>query len=220
MKKKLLVWFVLVPLVIGACLMAIPSDRYFVLGLLRSESFEDGHPVSYWIAELQDSDPEERTEAAAALGRIGGEGASQAVPALVAALKDGDEVVRRNAALALFKIGPEDADTVRALAEALEDSVADVRMDAALALRRIGPAAAPAAPALIKALQDPANRKLVGQFLASVAQVSAATLGRIGPPARDAIPALAEVYGDKNNPEPLRRDAAQALKKIDAGVKE
>ena len=102
-----------------------------------------------------------------------------------------------------------------ALGEALEDSEPQVRMNSALALLRLGPAATPAVPSLIKALRDPANRKDVGQFLASVAQTAALTLGRIGPPAREAIPVLAEVSTDNASDKLLRKDAVEALKRID-----
>jgi HEAT repeat protein len=214
-KKKLLLWFGVAPVVILGCLLAIPSDRYFLMGLLRDEGSHDGRPASYWMAELKDEDAGRRKDAAAALGAIGPT-AREAAPALAAALKDDDDLVRMNAALALFKIGAADEETVAALAAALEDPHLAVRADATLALRRAGPAAAAVAPALIKALQDPANRVPVAIFYTtSVAQVAAQILGDIGPPARDAIPVLAEIYADKRNDEALRKEAARALKKID-----
>ncbi len=214
MKRRLILWFGIVPVVALGIALLIPSDRYFLLGLLRGESFQDGRPTSYWIDQLKEADAGKRQEAAAALGRIGPE-AKKGVPALALALKDSDKLVRLKAALALFQIGAESADAVPALCDALQDEIPLVRLQAALALRLIGPKAGAAVPALIQALRDPENRIPQPGFLKSVAQVAAMALGRIGPDAKDAIAALAEIAYDKESDELLRQEAAEALKKID-----
>jgi HEAT repeat protein len=213
MKKTLVLWLGIVPLVLLASLLVIPSTRYYLLGLVRNEGFEDNRPTSFWIASLKDADFKKRMQAAAALGSIG-PGATEAVPGLVQALKDDDKFVRANAALALFKIGADSPEAVLALGEALEDNTPTVRVDAALALRRIGPKSALAIPALIKALRDPTNQNAVPPFTTTVTQLAVAALGRIGPQARDAIPVLTAILDDKDSSDFLLQEAAQALDAI------
>src|SRR6266404_7052430 len=114
MKKTLCLWFGIVPGVVLGVVLLIPSDRYFLLGVLRKEPFQDGKPASYWIDQLKEEDAVKRRAAAAALGKMDSV-AGSAVPQLAVALKDADDLVRANATLALFKIGRESASAVPAL---------------------------------------------------------------------------------------------------------
>jgi HEAT repeat protein len=214
MKKRILLWLVVVPVVAAMASLLIPSNRYFLVGLFRHEPFHEGRPLTYWIDQLRAGNSDQRAQAATALGVMGPE-ARLAVPALATALRDETNTVRLQAALALFKIGPESRPAVPALAEALRDPEPAIRFEAALALHQLGSEAVEAVPALIHALRDPANRQLHPRLYRSVAQLAAGTLGRIGPPAREAIAALAEVRYDPASDEFLQRQAEEALKRID-----
>ena len=66
-----------------------------------------------------------------------GEGAIDAVPALIQALKDENKDVRVNAAVALGQIGEGAKDVVPALIQALKDQDEWVRINAAWALEEI-----------------------------------------------------------------------------------
>jgi len=57
-----------------------------------------------WIAQLKDADPQKRSQAAFALGRLG-EAARPALPTLKSLLRDRDENVRTAAMFALGKLG-------------------------------------------------------------------------------------------------------------------
>lgn len=95
-----------------------------------------------------------RTEAAAALSRIG----PDSVGPLIHSLRSNEWQVRHLAARSLGEIArsfPTKGDAViHPLATATEDKHQWVRIDAILALAQFGPAAAPAASALEKALED------------------------------------------------------------------
>ena len=86
------------------------------------------------IEELRDEDWIVRADAAAELGRMG-EGAKDAVPALIQALQDSDAEVRYNATWALGNIGE---GAVPALIQALQGPDEGVRWNAAEALGKIG----------------------------------------------------------------------------------
>ena len=64
--------------------------------------------------KLHHENPEVRVNAAEALGSIG-EGAKDAVPALIQALQDDDEIVRYHAAYALRDIGT--TETLKAVSD-------------------------------------------------------------------------------------------------------
>src|SRR5579864_9165985 len=85
-----------------------------------------GKPISHWISQLKDKDPEFRAEAARALANIGAE-AKPAVLPLCEALKDKDERVRSQVAYTLACIGPEAKAARSALKQAMSDSSIRVR---------------------------------------------------------------------------------------------
>jgi len=135
-------------------------------------------------------------QAAVALGELG-EGAREAVPALVAALGHSDEDTRRAAAAALGRIGP---GAIPALRDVLATADEKAKREAVEALGWIG---AGALSALVEALGDPSP---------PVRRSAARALGRLGPVAKDAVPALLRSVSD---PQPEVRDtAAGALRTI------
>jgi|GEM_PF-3025036 len=159
------------------------------------------------IDNLHLPDPEDRAEAAKALGNIE-HGATAAIPALIEALKDPATLVRQSAASSLGAIGPEAKAAIPALIEALEDQSASVRRDASKSIGRIGPEAKAAVPALIEALKDPTT---------SVRQSAISALGGIWPEAKMALPSLLRALDDKD--ELVRNSAALTLGKIGAEAK-
>jgi hypothetical protein len=191
MKKRTVLSTGLVLGVTVALVCSIPASRHGVMGLVKRERFERGHPFSYWVQALKDSDDGLREEAAAVLAEMGAD-ARDAVPELCEALKDSDPQVRVSAAFALLNIGPKSKSVVPALSAALKDDIALVRMYAVLSPKKIGPDALEAVPALIAAIQDKKNETPPPRFLISVRQAAVETLGRIGPKAHEAIPVLTE----------------------------
>jgi HEAT repeat protein len=192
-------------------------------------------------AVLQDKDPEVRGGAAGALGAVGAE-AGAAVPALAAALKDKDLEVRHFAARALVRVGDratkETATPV--LREVLEkgDPSQRLRAEVIVLLWKIGPEAAPAPSRLdpgdlhaaammlrgvysTKAIDEETRRNAVPTLIGAFEGIKdagyrasyAQTLAEIGPDAKAAIPALREGLKDKD--ERVRKEATEALKKID-----
>ena len=77
-----------------------------------------------------------------------GEGAVDAVPALIQSLQDQDADFRGNASLALGKIGEEAVNAVPTLIQAFQDPHATVRQGAAEALEKIG------TPEALKAVEE------------------------------------------------------------------
>jgi HEAT repeat protein len=214
-KKTLLLWLGVVVVILGIILLT-PASRYVVMGLAKQEPFDyNGRPLSYWINALQEGDEKVRHQAAKALGNFGREG-KEAVPALAVALADQADLVRVNAALALMKMAPDTEAAVPQLGEALRDKYPMIRMDAVIALHRMGAEARGAVPALIKALQDPDNWRPLGSFHMSVAQMAVSSLGRIGPDARAAKEVLAGLLDDGHHSPEARDQILEALAKIDA----
>ncbi|HWW93159.1 MAG TPA: HEAT repeat domain-containing protein, partial [Vicinamibacteria bacterium] len=109
-----------------------------VPGPLGASESPPGPPptVQGLLESLGDSDPDKRSQAAKALGSLGG-AAREAVPALTVALKDREGLVRTEAARALGRIGPEAKSAVPALNAALKDREPLVAREAAEALKRI-----------------------------------------------------------------------------------
>jgi hypothetical protein len=109
-----------------------------------------------FIPRLDDSDPEVRRKAAAALGGL--EGTSHAtVEALTKALGDADARVRYTALSSLGELGPRSASAGPAIVERLRDPDSEVRARAATALGEVGFDSSLVIPALIDALHDPAG---------------------------------------------------------------
>jgi HEAT repeat protein len=92
--------------------------------------------VDTQVQNLKSPDPEQRANAAAALGSAG-PNAAPAVPHLIEALKDSDALVRRLSAYALGQMGPAAREAIPALQGALDDSDPAVIPAAVNALRAI-----------------------------------------------------------------------------------
>ena len=133
-----------------------------------------------------------------------GPAARKAVPALLLAVKE--EETRFVAAVALSRILP-DYDAVPILTEMLSRDSQRVRVRALLALERLGSKADAAIPALIKLLESEGP-----DFHCRIRMVRA--LGQMGPKARTAIPVLADVLQNAKEQTWARREAAQALVRL------
>ena len=148
-----------------------------------------GQTLSYYVAQLKNSSPEDRAAALRAIGSFGPDAAT-AVTLLTNALSDESPEVRGAAAGALALVGSRAAAAVPSLAKLLADSAPRVRSVAAVALKNLGTASAPALPQLIAALDD---------SVAYVRAASADAIGAVGPGARAAVPAL--IHRFAANPE-------------------
>ena len=143
------------------------------------------------IARLRGGSPEERLDAATALGGTGATAAG--VSALRDALRDEAEPVRLNAGYGLGAVGESAVD---ALVEALDDEVEPARLNAAYGLSAAGSAAV---PTLIEAC---------GADSESSRGFAAFALGEMAAGA-EAVEAVAALAGDPS--EFVRRNAADAL---------
>jgi HEAT repeat protein len=145
-----------------AALLASPSARYALLGLVRKEPFYEGMPASYWKDEMR-----KWVANASARPRVL-DGGKEAVPVLIELVKGDDLWGRVLAIRALARIGPDARDAVPTLMKVLEDrrpvdpfdepgitlgmdwAVWPVYREAAGALGDIGPDAIAAFPALLR----------------------------------------------------------------------
>jgi HEAT repeat protein len=180
-----------------------------------------------------------RSNAAYALGRIGGEAARPAARPLADALTDAAAPVevRRSAADALGALKNGAAEGVPALGKALKDPAVVVRRAAVTALGKVGTAAREALSALVEAsrdedkfvrsqayfvlggLPDDASEivpvlvnGMKDQFL-DVRLAAIEALGRLGPAAKAAVPALQAATRDAQSA--IRDAASEALKKVE-----
>jgi HEAT repeat protein len=214
---------------VAACLAA---EQKLAPAPQGKEPSYQGKTLSQWAALAKDKDSPVKGEAAAALGKMGAEGAA----ALVELLKDNDDAVRGHAAWALGYVpaavpaltdllthrdrrvrqaatqalgynGPAAKTAVPALTELLKDSDAELRDAAAEALGHVGPAAKSAAPALMELLNDNAPR---------LREAAASALGTTGRGVEGAVPAVIAALKDENSG--VREHAAQAL--FEMGSKE
>jgi HEAT repeat protein len=191
------------------------------------------------IKELKSIDPEDRRDAAKALGDMKKEAAA-AVTALIEALGDKSNLVRSTTAHALGKIGSESKKALPVLLELLNDEDEDVRSNAAFSLLIIERAkmAEVAIPVLIRTLKHPDEnfrdaahsvlRGLGPEVKGAVPKLTALlshadgdvrvgaayALGRIGPEAAPSIPALIELFKDGEKIGRIRSAACNALERI------
>src|SRR5262249_52402418 len=105
MKRRWVLAAVLALVAALVVLLGVPALRDVLWGHLGGEPFWDGSPLRSWLRLLHDGDPQQREQAAHALGQLGPVSAD-VLPALAAALGDESYIVRRNAADALGRIGP------------------------------------------------------------------------------------------------------------------
>ena len=115
--------------------LAHPRDGSVVEALEVAAGIADARFLEPALLQAQSDAPATRARAAALLGAIGGERATERLAELVG---DDDPAVRAAAATALGRLGHWPASA--ALYERLGDRAWDVRRAAALSLRRLGPA--------------------------------------------------------------------------------
>jgi HEAT repeat protein len=149
------------------------------------------------IEALSADDTALRQGAAKALGGMG-DGAKEAVPALVKNLGHWDADVRSEVAEALSLIGPE---ALKPVSEALNGPEPKLREGAAKALASMGRAAAPAAPTLLKAVGAEQESSARAAMLIA--------LPKIGLPPASSLPPLVAALRDSK--EDLRHAAVNAL---------
>ena len=196
-----------------------------LLGLVAHTEETQEQQVERLIGELQDGDSNVRSNAAYALSSIG-EGAVDAVPALIQLLQDkgAERFVRVNVVLALSSIGAGAVDAVPALRQLLQDKDLYVRRIATEALESIG------APDTLEVLNAPQKQKierLIGELQEQdwdIRNSAAMALGQISmmgtsdaiKAAKDAISALNQALQDEN--VKVRMSAEQALGRINVSM--
>jgi HEAT repeat protein len=97
---------------------------------------KNSYSVDSLTESLKDANPDNRYQAARALGRLG-QKAKPAVPALVEALNDPEKTVRIGAIYGLADIGPAAEDAVPSLRQALRDRDREIVTGATYALKQI-----------------------------------------------------------------------------------
>ena len=161
--------------------------------------------VADWIGDLKSDDTDQRSRAAAALGKLG-PAAKDAVAPLHEMLKDKQPGLRRAAAEALGKIGPDAKAAVPTLVGLSQDRNANVREQSLLALSRIDPQGPGVIDTFGKALRDKD---------AAVYTTAASVLAKLGKPA---VPTLLDALKDQDAKVYLA--AATALGEIGADAKD
>lgn len=241
MKSQPAFWGSIGAVIVLAALCAIPASRYFVLGLLKSEPFENGLPLSYWLDELTDRNGARRAEAARTLGSMGPV-AKIVVPALVQATRDDAAEVRLAAIKSLGQIGPGAKDAVPDLISFYQDQndSEEIRKAAVVSLGEMESAAHDAVPVMVKALAEDESFALSGHIQMAMTRMgpaavpgliqllhdenpdvrahAAVAINWIGPSARDAVPALIRSLQD--NAKSVRQGAALALLRIGPDAKD
>jgi HEAT repeat protein len=227
---------IMIPAFLGAFDSASPEVRSDMLEAIASLGEE---AVPGMIRGLKY--PDIRKQVAEILGRIG-EGAKEAVPALLEHVNDEDPQVQAEVLFALGCIGgPEAKGAIDAAIAVLQDENERVRVSGMYLLGKLGPDAAAAAPELKKILKsddpkspracmwalvriEPDNEevaKLAVPMMISglededafVRIEAARTLELIGPAAKEAIPALKKLEQDDPDPE-VREAAVDAIQSI------
>ena len=192
-----------------ALLAALASDRA-ADRWLAAEALAEGDPGKEGVAALAgllgDPDPLLRSEAARALGQIGGKAARQA---LLEAAASGNALAQAAAADGLAALPPT-PETVAALAGLLASQDASARQSAAEALARLDPpppardgsSPAPAIQAVLLGLVETDDASMVRR-------AAALALGRWGDTGVDVI--LAARQDDESEDQRVREAAALAL---------
>ncbi len=184
--------------------------------------------LSKWIEMANDPQPQVRTHATRALGRMAPDG-WRAEPTLINLLKDSHGGVRAEAAIALGEFQPQLATSaVAGLTELLDDKLWYVRDSAAESLGKLGPLAKNAAPKLTKLLGDRnwRVRKSAATALAKIGPALAATAPSPADPRQDSAAGaretaeLRKLIEETNDPNPnVRVDAVIALRNMGASAK-
>lgn len=188
-----------------------------------------------FLEMLRDGNTNERSSAAAAIGKLGPK-ARKAVPFLVKALKDKDIVVRDRAGQALEKIGEA---AVPDLVKALKDPDEVTRRRVLVVLGNMGPAAQDALGDVLALRNDPdefVQEAAKEAFLRIKADIStlikdlkdkdeeiraaaAANLGVLGSEAKSAVATLADAL-TRDKSRQVRRECAKSLGKIGKDAKD
>ena len=191
----------------------LSADKEVAAEALRTLTGLGQAPVPVLIDAMKV--PENRPVIAAVLGAMG-EGAKEAVPALIEIVKtDKNSESRKEALMALGAIGPAAKEAVPAAIAALDDRNEKVNYAACFALGKIGPAAVTAEPELKKKLTSteplfptaaawaivkidpktpdapqlvPLVMKALDYHQPLVRVGAARTLGHLGPVAKEALP--------------------------------
>lgn len=156
--------------------------------------------------QLRSPNPEQRTQAAVALGQIaeaGSSAAKDAVPDLLRVVReDADDLARRKALEALGKIGAPRREDVQVLIDGLKQTGAvEARRYCARALGLLGHEGRPGLHALLDAARDRA---------VPLRQEVAAALGKLGPDTKEQVfPVLHELLKDADGD--VRRAATEGL---------
>lgn len=179
----------------------VRSHAALILGILGTSAGEG--VVSALTEALGDPEPEVRSAAAEALGKLGDDAAAS-VPAIRSRLTDASSNVRLKALEAVYIIGAPDTVMLPVLRNALSDSDASVRAAAAYMLGGLRADAAPALDAILVALGD-------GEADVRVAAVFA--IAEIGPAAHSLLPHLRRMLNDPN--QRVRRFAIDAIARVE-----
>ena len=183
-------------------------------------------PLSAWLKQLHDKDPDSRKRAAYAMRDLGPK-AKEAVPTLLKMLKEDSSVEPRQwAAYALATVAPKDPVVPRALIEAMQNDAAEkVRSSASYALSNMEPKPTLVIPELKQLLRNKSAdvRKNAVEALAAIQEPKALTsflissLGDKDAGVRDTIAFYLAVSGENSLPA-LRGALANENPAVRAGA--
>jgi len=190
--------------------VAVPGSPIHLAEWFAQAPTDNGRTVPQLIGSLSDPNPEVRTEAAGALGRLNS-GATEALPQLATMmLRDADPDVRAAAAGAIGKMAPASRAVVGDLAAALNDPEPHVRMKAALALVSLKEEARPAIPELVKAADDEDNDTDLDTFILTIRQIAIRALGTAATGTDAAVSIMSEILS-RPAPDETRAIAVHGL---------
>lgn len=190
----------LVTVVVGiAVLGALFEPTRTVPGLVRGEPFFESRAATYWLAELQATDPASRETAYQKLL----EADATAIPVLRHLLVHASEAEARwTAAELLGKKKGLARDAASDLLHALDDSDGHVRAVAATAIPEVETPASDAVPALLKHVRSDAAVPVIR------------ALSRYGADAKPSLPELVSILEDKTLDIETRWNAARTIGKM------
>jgi hypothetical protein len=177
MRRRWLLWALLVVIGGFSFALTIPFSRFWLLGVLRRERLYNGMPAGYWINEIVDvksinSRPLsllDRVLSALGNGQPDGESwtPKQPCPAepelLIEMMSDANTELRRRASFALEYSNSFPREAIPCLLVATQDTDARVRANAGLALLRSQELSPPMVAAIIALIQDkdPSVRQII-----------------------------------------------------------
>ena len=168
----------------------------------------DKEAIVFLRSALDDTDLENRRNAAFALSNIGGDETVAALPVLLDAIKTGDPELRRQAVLAIRNIGPAASAAVPELIRVLQvDKDTKMREHAPLALGGIGKASEPAIATLVNKIQDPSEERAIRIECAMALQ----RIGQV-PAAVRVVPDLLGVLADTKHDTKVRERIMWSLR--------